>query len=269
MKRIFLLNECFDADSSAIGGKGAWLARLLANNIRLPKTLCISTEAYSAFINSQGLSEKIALELNRKEFKDMRWEEIWDASLRIRNLFLKTPLPKDLNDELSSCVEREFCGMATAVRSSAPEEDHQNSSFAGLHDSFLNIQGTDTIIHNVKKVWSSLWSDRALLYRQELALSVKNSQMAVVIQELVKGDVSGIFFTQDPVKTNCMTIEAVYGLNQGLVDGDIEPDRWYLDSSTHKILDHMPPQERSRQATVIRNKLEFSPVPEALKMSHL
>ena len=265
MKWISLLEDCLDAPASQIGGKGTWLAKLYSQDVRIPKTICLSTAAYSYFVKTQGLGEKIALELNRKEFKDMRWEEIWDASLRIRNLFLQSPFPQDLNDELASILDQEFGNTPVALRSSAPDEDQQKNSFAGLHDSFLNISGVEQIFHSIKKVWSSLWSDRALLYRKELALSVKDSSMAVAIQQLIEGSVSGICFTQDPVDEQKMTIEAVHGLNQGLVDGDIEPDRWHLTKSTRNIEAHTPPAKRIKQAIAVGRSVEISNLPQKLQ----
>ena len=248
MKRIFSLIDCGDKDSLILGGKGAWLARLYHDGVRLPATLCLTTHAYLDFMETDGLREKVNLELNRKEFNEMRWEEIWDASLRIRNLFLKTPLPDVLYEELQEKVISRFGDTPLAIRSSAPDEDQQQSSFAGLHDSFIGVIGLDNVVHSIKKVWSSLWSDRAMLYRRELALSVEQSSMAVVIQELVDGHVSGICFTRDPLKQKCMTIEAVYGLNQGLVDGDVSPDRWLVQKDGSTIIEHVAPPTRTRRS---------------------
>ena len=128
-----------------------------------------------------------------------------------------------------------------SVRSSAPGEDSAEHSFAGLHESYVNVKGTISILEHVRLVWASLWSDRALLYRQELGLDVKKSAMAVVIQEMISGDRSGIVFGKSPTDASETIIEAVYGLNQGLVDGSIEPDRWALSRKTGKEISHHPP----------------------------
>ena len=87
-------------------------------------------------------------------------------------------------------------------------------------------------------MWASLWSDRALLYRQELGLDVEKSAMAVVVQEMVFGERSGVVFGMSPVHEKQSAVEAVYGLNQGLVDGTVEPDRWILDRDSGRILSH-------------------------------
>jgi pyruvate,water dikinase len=180
------------------------------------------------------------MEFNRKDFAEVRWEEMWDAALRIRNLFINTPMPSDLRTDLQSVLESKFPGESLVVRSSAPGEDSLHASFAGLHESYVNVQGVDSILEHIRLVWASLWSDRALLYRQELGLDVEKSSMAVVVQKLVSGDRSGVAFGKNPNAPHQAVIESVYGLNEGLVDGSIEPDRWLLDRKNGKIIGHFP-----------------------------
>lgn len=115
------------------------------------------------------------------------------------------------------------------IRSSAPGEDGSTLSLAGLHESYLNVSGIDEVLKKIKKVWASLWSDRAILYRQELGLEDARSTIAVVIQEFIEGESSGVVFSRSPLNETQLIIEAVYGLNQGLVEGDVVPDRWILD----------------------------------------
>jgi pyruvate,water dikinase len=241
MKTTYLLSE-ISLDSMVFGGKATAIRRLQEVGLRLPATLCISTEAYKKFIRESSIKERIQLELHRKKFSDMRWEEIWDAALRIRNLFLRQRLPEKLAREISKAAEENFSGNSLVVRSSAPEEDAAATSFAGLHESFVNIRGTESILEHVKLVWASLWSDRALLYRQELNLDFTRSSMAVVMQELVAGEVSGITFSINPADASEGIVEAVYGLNQGLVDGAVEPDRWIFHRNEESIKEHYIPR---------------------------
>ncbi|MFC1579479.1 PEP/pyruvate-binding domain-containing protein [Thermodesulfobacteriota bacterium] len=238
MNPLLPLEKVTDQDRPRVGGKAFALARMAREGIRVPRSLCVGTEAYRQYARETGLEERILLELYRKPFEEMRWEEVWDTALRVRNLFLKTPIPAPLEEILSSAVESFFKNIPVSVRSSAPGEDSAKTSFAGLHESFLNVQGTEAILEHIRLVWASLWSDRALLYRKELGLDVKNSAMAVVVQELVSGDRSGVVFGQSPVDATQSVVEAVYGLNQGLVDGTVEPDRWVLDRESGKILTH-------------------------------
>ena len=228
------------ANRSQVGGKGYALALLAKGGFTVPKTLCVTSEVYQEYISRTGLRERILLELNRKAFNDMRWEEIWDCATRIRNMFLRKPIPSEIQDELKKVINAQFKGKRVVVRSSAPEEDASSASFAGLHESYLNIKGVDAVLDHVRKVWASLWSDAALLYRQEIGLDVEKSSMAVVIQEIIAGDKSGVAFSKSPMDPTQGVVESVYGLNKGLVDGAVEPDRWFMDRRTNAIVSHTP-----------------------------
>jgi pyruvate,water dikinase len=240
MKWILTAAEVGSDDRSRVGGKGYALAALSANGFTIPETVCLTVDTYNDFVMQTGLRERILLELHRKDFKEMRWEEIWDCATRIRNMFLRTPMPAEIEQRLRREIAARFKNKSAVVRSSAPEEDDARASFAGLHESYLNISGVDAIIEHIRKVWASLWSDAALLYRQEIGLDVEKSSMAVVIQEIVAGDRSGVAFSQNPNDNSQAVVESVYGLNQGLVDGQVQPDRWILDRERTAIVSHVP-----------------------------
>jgi phosphoenolpyruvate synthase/pyruvate phosphate dikinase len=246
-----------------IGPKAYALSVMAREGFKIPDTLFLTVDAYNVFVNSAGLRERIHLELNRKKFKDMRWEEIWDCATRIRNIFLKKPIPEPLNSYLSEKINSRFSGKTLAVRSSAPDEDASGSSFAGLHESYVNVRGTSSILDHIRLVWASLWSDAALLYRQEIGLDVEKSAMAVVLQETVTGNRSGVIFSQNPNDETQVIIESVYGLNQGLVDGKVEPDRWVLDRDKKTVLSHTPAQ-REHWMIPSEHDVEIAPLPEDL-----
>ncbi|MGB2930682.1 MAG: PEP/pyruvate-binding domain-containing protein, partial [Desulfobacterales bacterium] len=248
---------------SRIGPKAYALSVMAREGFKIPDTLFLTVDAYNAFVNAGGLRERILLELNRKKFKDMRWEEIWDCATRIRNIFLKKQIPEPLNAYLTQKIQSRFTGKTLAVRSSAPDEDATGSSFAGLHESFINVRGTESVLKHVRLVWASLWSDAALLYRQEIGLDVGKSAMAVVLQETVTGNRSGVVFSQNPNDETQGIIESVYGLNQGLVDGRIEPDRWILDRDKKTVLSHTPAQ-RKHWMIPAEHGVETAPLPEDL-----
>ncbi len=209
------------ADPSLVGGKAAALSLLRSNGFPVPRTLCVTTRAYRRFVEGAGLPAAIARELGRKRFEDMRWEEIWDAALRIRGLFDRAGWPADLREELGEGIRRFFGDRPVAVRSSAPGEDGARASFAGLHESFLNVKGPSAALDRVRLVFASLWSDRALLYRKELGLDPSGSEMAAVVQEMVPAERSGIVFGVSPFDPDCAVVEAVWGMNEGLVDGTV------------------------------------------------
>ena len=228
-------------DRARVGGKTYTLALLERSGFTVPAGLGVTVESYRAHVTATGLSGRIHMELGRKRFEDMRWEEIWDAALRIRNLFLKTPLPENLDRPLREAVSSRFGDLPTVVRSSAPGEDAAASSFAGLHESYVNVRGVNAVLEAVRKVWASLWSDAALLYRKELGLEVETSAMAVLIQEIAVGERSGVAFCRNPNNPAQAVVESVHGLNEGLVDGRVQPDQWILDRDTGRVLTHTAP----------------------------
>jgi len=238
MTLVIPLAQIDGSQGHLVGGKAVNLSRLTNAGHAVPRGLCITTEAYLEFTRETGLANRIDLEYNRLNLDEMRWEEIWDMALRIRNMFLTAPFPNSLYENIVQSISTLDCSGPVAVRSSSPQEDSSESSFAGLHESFLNIQGLDDILKHVKLVWASLWSDGAVLYRNELEMSPRDSAMAVIVQELVEGEVSGLVFSRSPNSQSHIMIEAVYGLNEGLVDGIIMPDRWTIDHASRSIISH-------------------------------
>jgi phosphoenolpyruvate synthase/pyruvate phosphate dikinase len=194
MNLIIPLNEIRAEDRDQVGGKASSLATMIRMGLNVPDALCVKAEAYKQFTALAGLKERILLELNRKNFQEMRWEEMWDTSLRIRSMFLNAPLPADLLSYLRAAIDEKFKDKPVVVRSSAPGEDSSQTSFAGLHDSYVNVKGAESILDHIRLVWASLWSDGALLYRQELGLDFENSTMAVLVQEIVTGEKPGVSF---------------------------------------------------------------------------
>jgi pyruvate,water dikinase len=176
---------------------------------------------------------------------------------------LKKQITGTLQSYLTEKIQSRFSGKTLAIRSSAPDEDASGSSFAGLHESFVNVWGTSLILDHIRLVWTSLWSDAALLYRQEIGLDVEKSAMAVVLQETVTGHRSGVVFSQNPNDKTQVIIESVYGLNQGLVDGGVEPDRWVLDRDKKTVLSHKPAQ-REHWMIPSEHGVEMARLPEDL-----
>lgn len=240
MNLIYHISQIKRSDQKLVGGKASALAMMAQENLPVPKTVCISTNAYNIFMDETGLRAQVLMEYHRKPFDQMRWEEMWDCSLRIQNMFAKTPIPSTLVEPLSEEIANFFDKRAVAVRSSAVGEDSASASFAGLHESYLNVRGPKEVLEHIKLVWASTWSDAAILYRKEIGLDVEKSSMAVVVQELVQGQESGVIFGRSPVDQSKAVIEAVYGLNQGLVDGTVEPDRWMINRDSGRIVSHTP-----------------------------
>jgi pyruvate,water dikinase len=238
MNLVIPLTSLADAHLHQVGAKAFNIGVMFLSGVRVPRTLCITQDAYETYVRSTGLMERISLELGRKDFRDMRWEELRDTSLRIRNMFLNTAMPGHLVKKIREPLEELFGEDPVAVRSSAPGEDAVSISFAGLHESYLGVRGIYCILDHIRLVWASLWSDTAMLYRKELGLDIHHSTMAVLIQDLVVGLKSGSVLSRDPSHEDRSVIEAIYGLNQALVDGTVNPDRWAVDRATGEIISH-------------------------------
>ena len=236
---ILTIQDITDAHRPLAGGKAANLATLHRQGFTISPGFCITTSVYSDYTTSTDIAPRIAIELNRKPFNEMRWEELWDAALRIRHMFITTPFPQTIETMLRNALAP-FAATPMVIRSSATREDSARHSFAGLHESYVNITGIDQILDHIRLVWASLWSDRALLYLKELDLSPEDSAIAVVIQEWIDSQTSGVAFAQDPTNPNRAVIEAVPGQHQALVDGSLQPHRWFLDNPTGNILSSTP-----------------------------
>jgi pyruvate,water dikinase len=239
---VISLAEITDADEPLVGGKAARLATLARAGFSVPGGFCLTIEAYQRFLTAARLGNLIGMELGRKAFRDMRWEEIWDASLRIRSAFIAAEIPPEITSEIADAMSGFPLETRWAVRSTAPGEDSSQRSFAGLHESYLGVTGFTPVLDAVRLVWASLWSDAAMLYRRELALDPRRSSMAVLLQPMRSEPVSGVAFGRDPIEPRAdhALIEAVPGLCSRLVDGEVEPDRWKLKRLTGEVLHYQP-----------------------------
>lgn len=235
---VVALGDIACLEGNMVGGKATSLTKLINADVPVPRGFCLTVSAYQHFLAQSDLLRVIQMELGRKQLDNMRWEEIWDAALRIRLAFLRAPLSTELVQAIYTALTQLNSQRHLAVRSSAPGEDSAHRSFAGLHESIVNVQDTSSVLQAVRTVWASLWSDAALLYRKELALDPLQSRMAVIVQEMVPADISGVAFARDPRNQaiDREIIEAVRGPCSNLVDGLVEPDRWILQRSSGKVV---------------------------------
>lgn len=232
------LDAIGEADNALAGGKAVTTARLARAGFEVPRGFALTTAAYAAYVKSAGLGPAIRVELGRKSMGDMRWEEIWDTALRIRSMFHARPIPDEVREAITSGLRALGPDTPVAVRSSAVGEDGAGRSFAGLHDSVVGVRGERAVEDAVRRVWASLWSDAALLYRHELRLDPTRSRMAVLVQVVVEADRSGVAFAVDPrhAAIGNAIVEAVAGPCTLLVDGTVDPDHWEVDRATRRTV---------------------------------
>jgi len=242
MRFIKWLNEVGKKDILLVGGKGANLGEV-ASIVQVPPGFVVTSEAFLYFLNVTGLREKIK-EVLREFISKGEPDEYEKASTVIRSLIENSPLPSDLEAEITEAYKR-LCditgvkNVAVAVRSSATAEDIPEASFAGQQDTYLNVRGVENVVHYTKKVWSSLFTARALYYRDKMGIPHEKSLMAVVVQKLVSARSAGVMFTLDPTNgdRSKVVIEASWGLGEGVVRGVVTPDEFIVDKPTLKIVE--------------------------------
>jgi rifampicin phosphotransferase len=225
------------AGIAVVGGKGINLCELAHAGFNVPPGFVVTTEAYRRFVAAAGIApqiEAICADL------DMDDPEAFDrASEAIRALFLACPVPDVLAATVRSAYRRlrEAGGESVAVRSSATAEDLPDASFAGQQDTYLNIVGEAPLIDAMRRCWASLWTARAMSYRNQQHIPREGLALAVVVQKMAMADTAGILFTANPVTgaRDEITINASWGLGESVVGGHVTPDTIVTDKATGAI----------------------------------
>ncbi len=215
-------------DTSVAGGKGANLGELTVAGFRVPKGFVITAETYLLFLRENGIDRVIEKELSDAGTDDRRL--LWAASI-IQGRIKQGIFPNEVKTRIVACYETVGAGGSVAVRSSATAEDLPDASFAGQQETYLNVSGADELLDRVRSCYASLWSSRAVSYRKNQGYGQENIAIAVVVQEMVKSDKSGVLFTVNPVsnKASEMQINANYGLGESVVSGRVTADSYLVD----------------------------------------
>ncbi len=256
----------FDAigreDLELAGGKGANLGELVKAGLPVPPGFVLTTEAYDDFVAAGGLRERI-LELAQTAMSD-DGRSAGDAAEAIEGRFLAAEMPAGIRDAIETAyvaleervgrdamtewdvaadeARSESGGnapLAVAVRSSATAEDLPGASFAGQQETYLSVRGPEASARAVKRCWASLWTARAMSYRQSQGIAPEGVSLAVVVQAMVPAEVSGILFTANPStgERNRMLISASFGLGQAIVGGEVEPDHMVVDRTSGELVE--------------------------------
>lgn len=222
------------ADVALTGGKGSSLAKLSQASILVPYGFVVTTNALNQFLEENRLSQQIKDQITRLAIDD-------EAAIRATSENIKKSiLGASINIKLEKSVSalfRELSLSLVAVRSSATSEDSDKDSWAGELETYLNTT-EQTLFRNIKKCWASLFSERAITYRLEKNMQEKDISVAVVVQQMIQSDVSGVCFTVHPVsgQKNIMLIEAVWGLGEAIVSGQVTPDSYSYDKQFNVVL---------------------------------
>jgi pyruvate,water dikinase len=252
---VLALQEIDQTQLSLVGGKGANLGELSRiEGIRVPGGFCVTTEAFQRIMAEASIDDRLD-ELARLTVDDR--EAIGTLSAEMRRSVEAIAIPEDVAAAITSSVAQLGEQAACAVRSSATAEDLPAASFAGQHDSYLNVSGRTAILRHVSRCWASLFTERAVIYRLRNHLDLALVQMAVVVQQMVFSEVAGILFTADPVTGNrkVASVEASFGLGEALVSGLVNADVYKVRDgavvaravATKQLAIHASPEGGTRQ----------------------
>ncbi|KGK90229.1 phosphoenolpyruvate synthase [Clostridium sp. HMP27] len=228
-KYVLSLNEIDSTNVPEAGGKGANLGELSKiPAIQVPKGFCVTVEAYKRTVE---LNDELEVLLNQlSQLKVIERGQIGELSEKIRNLIEGVEVIKEIEEAINENILKLGEKHAYAVRSSATAEDLPTASFAGQQDTYLNIFGKDAIVQHVRKCWASLFTERAIIYRIQNNFDHRKVFLAVVVQQMIFPQASGIMFTADPVTSNrkVLSIDASFGLGEALVSGLVNSDIYKL-----------------------------------------
>jgi phosphoenolpyruvate synthase/pyruvate phosphate dikinase len=208
-----------------VGGKGAHLGELsLIEGVTVPPGFCVTTDAFERMMAEVPSMDDQLDQLSRLVSQDR--EAIRALSLGLRETIEAIAIPDDVASEITRSLAQLGERAAYAVRSSATAEDLPTASFAGQHDTYLNVVGPAATLQHVSRCWASLFTERAVTYRVRNGFDHRKVRMAVVVQRMVFPQAAGILFTADPVTGNrkVTSIEASFGLGEALVSGLVNAD---------------------------------------------
>lgn len=224
-----------------VGGKGANLGELRGSGLPVPPGFVLTTAGYRLFVEANALQDQI-LSLAAASPNGGRPANDDDAaSIEIGKLFETGEIPVDV--AVAICTA--YNGVpgegrtAVAVRSSATAEDLPEASFAGQQETYLNVRGTEELLEAVKKCWASLWTTRAIAYRRRLNIAPGAVSLAVVVQQQINSEVSGVGFSLNPLTNDYdeAVIDANWGLGESVVSGRVSPDHFVVDKIGRQVLE--------------------------------
>lgn len=236
---VAFFKEIDKEDLPIVGGKGANLGEMTKAKFPVPDGFAVTVAAYDKFIEENNLFDVINDILKDTDVNNPK--ELDTASKTIQKRIIKGNVPDDVAKDVIKAY-KQLSGKSgnalVAARSSATAEDLPEASFAGQQATYLNVKGEAHLINSVRKCWASLFTGRAIFYREENNIEHENVKISVIVQKMIQSEVSGVMFTIDPVTNDKekIMIEAVWGLGELIVQGSVVPDRYMVQKETFSIL---------------------------------
>jgi len=226
-------------DLPLVGGKGANLGEMTQAGFPVPNGFAITVEAYDRFLEENDLDKFLADTMADTDVKDS--ESLERATEKFQRKIKSGKMPAEVAHETIKAYKKlsgVFKKALVAVRSSATAEDLPGASFAGQQATFLNVKGEANLLESVKDCWASLFTARAIFYREENKIKHDKVKISVIVQKMVQSDVSGVMFSIDPVTNDKdrIIVESVWGLGEMIVQGSVVPDTYVVQKGSFMIL---------------------------------
>lgn len=225
------------ADHARVGGKCASLGEMTQAGVSVPTGFAVTTDAYLAMLTDTGLRAEIEAQLAHTDFTDVTSLERSAQAIQIR--FRSHTMPADVEAAIRADYASMGPDMPVAVRSSATAEDLPDASFAGQQDTYLWVVGADAVVAHVRDCWASLFTARAMNYREDHELGQIDVLMSVAVQKMVNAQTAGVAMTLDPLNGDRtrIVIDASYGLGELVVSGIVTPDNFTVEKVLMEVID--------------------------------
>ncbi len=263
--------DCGNHDLALIGGKNSSLCEMTAAGIRVPPGFAVTTLAYREFLDQTGLGADIMEMLGGLDMENV--PAVQHASREIRRMMEETPVPSEIEESILNAYAElcEACGVAdlpVAVRSSATAEDLPGASFAGQQDTILWVRSGEEVLKQTAQCWSSLFSTRAITYRERMNFAHENVYISVGIQKMANSKNAGVMFTLNPINgdRSKIAIDASWGLGESVASGEVTPDNFLVDKVTLEIRQRTPSTKLIQYTpNHVSGKVHNHPVPAELQ----
>ncbi len=263
---VLWFEDVRNVDVSVVGGKNASLGEMINSGLPVPPGFAVTAFSYERYIQEEKIAEQIYKIIKETVTNPNDPKQYDVASKKIRELIEKTEMPKDIETAIRKAYKDlnkrlELKDTFVAVRSSATAEDLPDASFAGQQETYLNVRGADDLIDKVRKCWSSLFTPRAIFYRNEKGFPHEKVFISVGVQKMVNSGCAGVMFTINPVTGNRdeIVIEGNYGLGETVVSGVVNPDDFVVDKASNTI----------KERRISRKTVEYIRDPKTGKTVHL
>ncbi len=226
------------SDAEDAGGKGANLGELVSAGLPVPPGFVLLRDCYRSSMRAAGVDARLAA-LHRQALERVADNDTLNRlSQKMQDLVAKAGVTDDVRAGLLSAYRRMGSEVSVAVRSSATGEDGRDASFAGMNRTLTNVVGDDDLVEAVRDCWMSLFGPRVLAYRASRGFTGEPA-MAVVVQQMIASERSGVAFTADPStgERGHVVVEAALGLGEVVVSGLVQPDTYVVDKKTSQVVD--------------------------------